>query len=191
MSNKLSAVLILCMSTVSLAGCDLLRVAGPCYGVGCPIRHGRRQRPVQTRRSPKPQNASAPAPAKPVAAPTQSASISAQPSIVQQSAPAQPATTKSPAGSAPAQPTTAQATLAQTAPAQDANAEAKSSPFHAIGEFFERLIPHHGSGQIQAQVRVWVTKPKLTSRSPQLPPPHGAVCAPRSLFPRFRSGTKS
>ena len=36
MRNNLSAVLILCMSTVCLSGCDLLRVTGPCYGVGCP-----------------------------------------------------------------------------------------------------------------------------------------------------------
>ena len=145
MSKSRSAVLILCMSTFCLSGCDLIRVAGPCYGVGCPSGTAGGSGQYKPGEAPKPQNASAPAPAKPAAVPTQSASISAQPSIVQQSAPAQPATTKSPAGSAPAQPTTAQATLAQTAPAQDANAEAKSSPFHAIGEFFERLIPHHGS----------------------------------------------
>jgi hypothetical protein len=34
----------------------------------------------------------------------------------------------------------------QPAPAQNASAETKPSPFHAIGEFFERLIPHHNSG---------------------------------------------
>ena len=36
MSNKLSAVLVLCILTISLAGCDLFRATGPCYGVGCP-----------------------------------------------------------------------------------------------------------------------------------------------------------
>ncbi len=146
MSKSRSAVLILCMSTFCLSGCDLIRVAGPCYGVGCPSGTAGGSGQYKPGEAPKPQNASAPAPAKPAAVPTQSASTSAQPNIVQPSAPAQPATTKSPAGSAPAQPTTAEATDAQTAPAQDASAEVKSSPFHPIGEFFEHLIPHHSSG---------------------------------------------
>jgi hypothetical protein len=151
MRNKLSSVLILCMSTVCLSGCDLLRVAGPCYGVGCPggtAGHNGQYKPGE---APKAQNASASAPAKTVSAPTQNSSAAAQPNTVspntvQPAAPAQPAATKSPAASAPTQPTAAQAANAPAFPAQNANAEAKPSPFHAIGEFFERLIPHHNSG---------------------------------------------
>lgn len=146
MSNKLSAVLILCMSTVYLAGCDLLRVAGPCYGVGCPSGTAGGSGQYKPGEAPKPQNASAPTPAKPAVAPVQSASTVAQPNVVQPNAPAQPTATDSPAASAATQPAAAQVTTAQKAPAQDAGTEAKSSPFHAIGEFFERLIPHHNSG---------------------------------------------
>jgi hypothetical protein len=159
MRNKLRSVLILCMSTVCLSGCDLLRVAGPCYGVGCPGGTEGRNGQYKPGEAPKAQNAATPAPAKTAAAPAQSASAAAQPNIalpniVQPNAPAQPAATNSPAASVPAQPTTAQATNAQASssqaataqPAQNANAETKPSPFHAIGEFFERLIPHHNSG---------------------------------------------
>ncbi|MGB7752576.1 MAG: hypothetical protein WCF88_13575 [Candidatus Acidiferrales bacterium] len=137
MHNKLSFVLILCISTVCLSGCDLLRVAGPCYGVGCPggtAGHNGQYKPGE---APKAQNASAPAPTKSAAAPAQSASAATQPNIVQPTAPAQP-------GSAQASNT--QDVTPQPAPAQNASAETKPSPFHAIGEFFERLIPHHNSG---------------------------------------------
>jgi len=137
MHNKLSFVLILCVSTVCLSGCDLLRVAGPCYGVGCPggtAGHNGQYKPGE---APKAQNASAPAPTKSAAAPAQSASAATQPNIVQPTAPAQP-------GSAQASNT--QDVTPQPAPAQNASAETKPSPFHAIGEFFERLIPHHNSG---------------------------------------------
>jgi hypothetical protein len=120
MSNKLSAVMVLCMSTMCLSGCDLLRVAGPCYGVGCPAGTAGGSGQYKPGEAPKAQNASAPAPTKSAAAPIQNAT--AQPNGVQPDASAQPA------------------------PTQDANAEAKPSPFHAIGEFFERLIPHHNSG---------------------------------------------
>jgi hypothetical protein len=52
---------------------------------------------------------------------------------------------------APAQPDSAQASNTQAvtpqpAAAQNASTQTKPSPFHAIGEFFERLIPHHNSG---------------------------------------------
>jgi hypothetical protein len=137
MHNKLSFVLILCISTVCLSGCDLLRVAGPCYGVGCPggtAGHNGQYKPGE---APKAQNASAPAPTKSAAAPAQSASAATQPNIVQPTAPAQP-------GSAQASNT--QDVTPRPAPAQNASAETKPSPFHAIGEFFERLIPHHNSG---------------------------------------------
>jgi hypothetical protein len=166
MRNKLSSVLILCISTVCLSGCDLLRVAGPCYGVGCPGGTAGRNGQYKPGEAPKAQNASAPAPTKSAAAPAQSASAATQPNIVlpnivQPTASAQPAATNSPAESATTQPITAQANSASAAntqatsasaanaqppPAQNANAETKSSPFHAIGEFFERLIPHHNSG---------------------------------------------
>jgi hypothetical protein len=144
MRNKLSSVLILCMSTVCLSGCDLLRVAGPCYGVGCPGGTEGRNGQYKPGEAPKAQNAATPAPAKTAAAPAQSASAAAQPNIVLPN-------TVQPNAPAPAQPTTAQATNAEAAsapaaPAQNANAQAKPSPFHAIGEFFERLIPHHNSG---------------------------------------------
>src|SRR5271163_4885574 len=112
MSKKLSAVLILCMSTVCLSGCDLIRVAGPCYGVGCPAGTAGGSGQYKPGEAPKAQNASAPAPTKSTTAPTQNASAAAQPNIVQPNAPAQPAATKSPA-SAPAQSTSAQATTAQ------------------------------------------------------------------------------
>jgi hypothetical protein len=131
MSNKLSAVLILCMSTACLAGCDLLRVTGPCYGVGCPGGTAGRNGQYKPGEAPKAQNASAPAPA-----PAQAASAPAQSAI----APAQTAST-------PAQPNTVQPNApAQPAPAQNASSEAKSSPLHSIGDFFAHLIPHHNSG---------------------------------------------
>jgi hypothetical protein len=147
MSNKLSAVLILCMSTVGLAGCDLLRATGPCYGVGCPggtPGHSGQYKPGE---APKAQNASAPAPAA-----TRSASVAAQANTVQPDAPTQTATAASPAtqsataqaGSAPS--ANAPTATAQPATAQEASPEAKSSPLHSIGEFFARLIPHHNSG---------------------------------------------
>jgi hypothetical protein len=146
MRNKLSAVLILCMSTVCLSGCDLLRIAGPCYGVGCPGGTEGRNGQYKPGEAPKAQNAATPAPAKTAAAPAQSASAATQPNIVlpntvRPNAPAPSAATNSPAASAPAPNATA-----QPAPAQNATAETKPSPFHAIGEFFERLIPHHNSG---------------------------------------------
>jgi hypothetical protein len=151
MSKKLSAVLILCMSTVCLSGCDLLRVTGPCYGVGCPSRTAGGSGQYKPGEAPKAQNAAVPAPVKSAVAPTQA--TSAQSSSVQPTAPAQPAATKSPTATAATAPqaATAQATstpaaTAQPAPAQEANAQTKPSPFHAIGEFFERLIPHHNSG---------------------------------------------
>jgi hypothetical protein len=159
MSNKLSAVLILCISTMSLSGCDLLRVTGPCYGVGCPAGTAGRNGQYKPGEAPKAQNAAAPAPTKSATAPAQSASAAVKPAPAQspaQSAPSSPsaqsaATQSSATASTTPQATTAQATSAQTAtaqpaPAQNANAEAKPSPFHAIGEFFERLIPHHNSG---------------------------------------------
>ena len=45
-----------------------------------------------------------------------------------------------------AQAANTQAVTPQPAPAQNASAQTKPSPFHAIGEFFERLIPHHNGG---------------------------------------------
>jgi hypothetical protein len=142
MRNKLSSVLILCISTVCLSGCDLLRVAGPCYGVGCPggtAGHNGQYKPGE---APKAQNASAPAPAKSATAPTQNASAATQPNIVlpstvQPTAPAQPDS---------AQASNTQAVTPQPAAAQNASTQTKPSPFHAIGEFFERLLPHHNSG---------------------------------------------
>jgi hypothetical protein len=142
MRNKLSSVLILCISTVCLSGCDLLRVAGPCYGVGCPggtAGHNGQYKPGE---APKAQNASAPAPAKSATAPTQNVSAATQPNIVlpstvQPTAPAQPDS---------AQASNTQAVTPQPAAAQNASTQTKPSPFHAIGEFFERLIPHHNSG---------------------------------------------
>jgi hypothetical protein len=152
MSNKLSAVLILCMSTVYLSGCDLLRVTGPCYGVGCPAGTAGRSGQYKQGEGPKAQNA--PAPANSASAPTQTAA--AQTNTVQPNAPAQTAsasTTPQPTAaqssatpSATTQAAGAQATTAQPAPAPDASAEAKPSPLHSIGEFFARLIPHHNSG---------------------------------------------
>jgi len=150
MSNKLSAVLILCMSTVGLAGCDLLRVSGPCYGVGCPGGTAGRNGQYKPGEAPKAQNASAPStapaqtasvPAQSAKTPAQTASAPAQPKTVQPNAPAQ--TTSAPADGARAP--NAQAAAVQPAPAQDASAEAKSSPLHSIGEFFAHLIPHHNS----------------------------------------------
>ena len=166
MRNQLSSVLIFCILTVCLSGCDLLRVAGPCYGVGCPAGTAGHNGQYKPGEAPKAQNAAPPAPTKSVAAPAQSAAAAPQPNIVQPTAPAQPDETNSPAASAPAQltatpaaavaSTTPQATTAQAASApagtappartQNASAETTPSPFHAIGEFFARLIPHHNSG---------------------------------------------
>jgi hypothetical protein len=154
MSNKLSAVLILCMSTVGLAGCDLLRATGPCYGVGCPggtPGHSGQYKPGE---APKAQNASAPAPAT-----VRTAAASAQPNTVQPNAPAQTTSASASPQPAAAQSSATQSSAAQADGAQAANAqsaaaqpspaaspEAKSSPLHSIGEFFARLIPHHNSG---------------------------------------------
>jgi hypothetical protein len=143
MSNKLSAVLILCMSTVGLAGCDLLRATGPCYGVGCPggaPGHSGQYKPGE---APKAQNASAPASARTRSASTQA--ITVQPSAPAQTTSA-PATQPATAQADSAQPVNAQTAAAQLTLAQAASPEAKSSPLHSIGEFFARLIPHHNSG---------------------------------------------
>jgi hypothetical protein len=131
MSKKLSAVLILCMSAMSLAGCSWLRATGPCYGVACPGGTEGRNGQYKPGEVPKAQNAAASAPVKSAAAPTQSASAAARPAAAQASATAS---------------TPAQATSAQPAPMQDANAEAKPSLLHSVGEFFAHLIPHHNSG---------------------------------------------
>jgi hypothetical protein len=130
MSNKLSAVLILYIATVGLVGCDLLRVSGPCYGVGCPGGTAGRNAQYKPGEAPKAQNAfvPAPTPAQTASAPTQS-----------------PATQSTTAQADSAQPANAQAAAAQPAPAQDTSSEAKSSPLHSIGEFFAHLIPHHNS----------------------------------------------
>jgi hypothetical protein len=145
MSNKLSAVLVLCMSTICLSGCDLLRATGPCYGVGCPggtPGHSGQYKPGE---APRAQNASAPAS-------SQTASVAAQINTVQPNAPAQstsapaPSTQSATAQAGSTQPASAQTAAAQPAPALEASPEAKSSPLHSIGEFFARLIPHHNSG---------------------------------------------
>jgi hypothetical protein len=149
MSNKLSAVLVLCMSTMCLSGCDLLRATGPCFGVGCPSGtpgHSGQYKPGE---APKAQNASASAPA-----PTRTASVATQANTDQANAPAQtasapaptPATQSATAQAGSAQSANTQTAAAQPAPAQEASPEAKSSPLHSIGEFFARLIPHHNSG---------------------------------------------
>src|SRR5580658_943112 len=142
MSKKLSAVLILCMSTMCLSGCYLFRVPGPCYGVGCPTGTAGGSGQYKPGEAPKAQNASAPAPAKSATAPTQSGSAAAQPAAAQVPAQSAPAAAQSSATAS----TPAQATAAQPAPAQDANAEAKPSLLHSVGEFFAHLIPHHNSG---------------------------------------------
>jgi hypothetical protein len=147
MSNKLSAVLVLCMSTVCLSGCDLLRATGPCFGVGCPggtPGHSGQYKPGE---APKAQNASAPAPAA-----TRTASVAAQANTVQSNAPNQTSSAPAPAaesataqaGSAPS--ANAATVAAQPTAVQEAGPEEKSSPLHSIGEFFARLIPHHNSG---------------------------------------------
>lgn len=158
MSKNFSAVLILCMSAMSLADCSLLRVAGPCYGVGCPAGTEGRNGQYKQGEGPKTQNASAPAATKSASAPTQSASATAKPAAqspaqsasasrsAQSVAAQSPATASTAPQTTTAQATSAQSATAQPAPAQNASAEAKPSPFHAIGEFFERLIPHHNSG---------------------------------------------
>jgi len=138
MSMKSSALLTLCMSAVCLCGCSLIRVAGPCFGVGCPSGTEGKNAQYKPGEAAKTQSASAPAqssPAQSAAAPAQTASTSAQP--VAAPAPA----TQSPA----TQPNVAQSTSAQPAATPDPNADAKPSPLHAIGDFFARLIPHHSS----------------------------------------------
>jgi hypothetical protein len=136
MSKKLSAVLILCMSTVCLSGCYLLRVTGPCYGVGCPAGAAGHSGQYKQGEGPKAQNA--PAPAKSASAPTHTAA--AHPKTVEPNTP-----TETASASTTPQPTAAQSPAAQTA-AKPASTEAKPSPLHSIGEFFENLIPHHNSG---------------------------------------------
>ena len=147
MSNKLSAALVLCMSTMCLSGCDLLRATGPCYGVACPGGTPGHSGQYKLGEAPKAQNASASAPA-----PTQSASVATQANAVPANAPAQttsapaPATQSATAQAGSAQSASAQTAAAQPTAAQEASPEEKSSPLHSIGEFFARLIPHHNSG---------------------------------------------
>jgi hypothetical protein len=139
MSKKLSSVLILCMSAISLSGCSWFRVTGPCYGVGCPAGapgHAGQYKPGE---APKAQNATAPA--KSASAPTQSASAPAKPAAGQS-----PATDSVTAPAATAQSAPAPTASAQSTPAPDATPEAKPSPLHSIGVFFTHLIPHHNSG---------------------------------------------
>ncbi len=126
MSKKLSSVLILCMSAVSLSGCSWFRVTGPCYGVGCPAGASGHAGQYKPGEAPKAQNA----PARIASAP--GASPHPQSAAATQSQAAESVTT--PAASA------------QAAPAPDASAEAKPSPLHSIGEFFTHLIPHHNNG---------------------------------------------
>jgi hypothetical protein len=143
MSKKSSALLTLCMSAVCLCGCSLIRVAGPCFGVGCPSGTEGKNAQYKPGEAAKTQSASAPAQspatqssvAQTAPAPAETASTSAQP--VAAPAPA----TQSPA----TQPNVAQSTSAQPAATPDPNADAKPSPLHAIGDFFARLIPHHSS----------------------------------------------
>jgi len=123
MSKKLSSVLILCMSAVSLSGCSWFRVTGPCYGVGCPAGASGHAGQYKPGEAPKAQNAPAPA-----------------------SAPAQSASAKPAAQSQASESVTTPATSAQAASAPDANSEAKPSPLHSIGEFFTHLIPHPKTG---------------------------------------------
>jgi hypothetical protein len=144
MSKKHSAVLILCMSAMSLAGCSWFRVTGPCYGVGCPAGTAGRSGQYKQGGGPKAQNSPAPAPVKSATAPSQSASAAANPAAAQ--SPAQSASASPSAQPATTQATRAQAPTAQPAPARDASTEAKPSPLHSIGEFFAHLIPHHNSG---------------------------------------------
>jgi hypothetical protein len=143
MSKKSSALLTLCMSAVCLCGCSLIRVAGPCFGVGCPSGTEGKNAQYKPGEAAKPQTASVPpqtpatqsSVAQTANAPAQTASTSAQP--VAAPAPA----TQSPA----TQPNVAQSASAQPAATPDPNADAKPSPFHAIGDFFAHLIPHHSS----------------------------------------------
>jgi len=128
MSKKSSALLTLCMSALCLCGCSLIRVAGPCFGVGCPSGTEGKNARYKPGEPAKTQNASVPAqssPAQTAAAPAQTASTSAQPAATQ--------------------PSIAQSSSAQPAATPNPNAEAKPSPFHAIGDFFAHLIPHHSS----------------------------------------------
>ena len=80
MSRKLSGMLILCVGTFCLSGCGLLRITGPCYGVGCPAGapgHSGQERMGQ---APKAQNASQPGQtvaAQPAPAPEASAEAKA------------------------------------------------------------------------------------------------------------------
>src|SRR5271156_1466780 len=119
MSNKLSAVLVLCISTISLSACDLFRATGPCYGVGCPSGAPGRNGQYKQGEGPKAQNASVPASTQTAAAPARTAPAPAaatQPKPVQADATAQPAS--APAQTAATQPETVQA----AAPAQTASA---------------------------------------------------------------------
>ncbi len=128
MSKKSSALLTLCMSALCLSGCSLIRVAGPCFGVGCPSNTEGKNAQYKPGEPAKTQNVSVPAqsaPAQTAAAPAQTASTSAQPVA--------------------AEPSTAQSSSTQPAATPDPKADAKPSPFHAIGDFFAHLIPHHGS----------------------------------------------
>jgi hypothetical protein len=82
MSRKLSGMLILCVGTLCLSGCGLLRITGPCYGVGCPAGAPGRSGQEKLGQAPKAQNAAVPgqtAVAQSAAAPSGAAGTPAAP----------------------------------------------------------------------------------------------------------------
>lgn len=92
MRKKIGLLAILGVSTLSLSGCFFSRVAGPCYGVGCPTftSSGTQKTAVV----PQPASGNAPAEKSAAAAPASSPAESSQ------AAPAQADASQSDAGQA-------------------------------------------------------------------------------------------
>jgi hypothetical protein len=116
MSNKLSGLLILCISTFWLSGCAYFRASGPCLGVGCPAHTAGESGQYKMGQGPKPQTSAAPHAGAPKAQVATNAPTSSD---------AQTASTP------------------QAAPQQANTAEAKAPAQNRFTAFFARLIPHH------------------------------------------------
>ena len=92
MRKSIGLLLILGVSTLSLMGCSFGRVAGPCYGVGCPSFTSSGQPKVAA--VPQPTGGNAPAQKSAAAAPA------ASPAQTSQAVPAQADASRSDAGQA-------------------------------------------------------------------------------------------
>ena len=120
MSNKLSGMLVLCVSALYLSGCAYFRATGPCFGVGCPARTVGSKGQYKSGQAPKAQTAVAQRGTTPIRQSAANTAVNSNPQ---------------PADAAQAAP--------QTAPVQAKAPDAKPSVATKVGDFFAHLLPHH------------------------------------------------